>query len=414
MSPQTIKSYSFALKMFIGFLHTSYGIKPERIEFRDFNIDSIKGFLTSLAKAEYLSPNTYNQRLSALKTFVRYAILEYPAFLQDGQRILAMPSKRSSPHEITYLEKDAMKAFLAVPDQTTVRGRRDLAIIAMLYDTGARIQEFINIKVKDVRLEKPETVKLLGKGRKIRVVPIMAETAKIVGSYMNDRGFLEQSASGDLYLFNSPNRAQFTRPGISKILKRDLTIAKVANPTILFPEDIHPHAFPHTYIGQILRVIEVNNLLKIYFKDQQIALHTVNRDTKGAHFTDKSHYPSSKNISAAELLSRYKAEMQLIGGGGIAFCEKYEEHIPSHGTYHRTLAGILSLRKKYTLETIDRACFRACYYGNISYRAVKKICEAGIENLPLAENVTETCSSSNVRDMSLYREMTKLGVIGHE
>jgi len=242
MSPQTIKSYSFALKMFIGFLHTSYGIKPERIEFRDFNIDSIKGFLTSLAKAEYLSSNTYNQRLSALKTFVRYAILEYPAFLQDGQRILAMPSKRSSPHEITYLEKDAMKAFLAVPDQTTVRGRRDLAIIAMLYDTGARIQEFINIKVKDVRLEKPETVKLLGKGRKIRVVPIMAETAKIVGSYMNDRGFLEQSASGDLYLFNSPNRAQFTRPGISKILKRDLTIAKVANPTILFPEDIHPHA----------------------------------------------------------------------------------------------------------------------------------------------------------------------------
>jgi hypothetical protein len=63
------------------------------------------------------------------------------------------------------------------------------------------------------------------------------------------------------------------------------------------------YSIPHTYIGQTLRVIEVNNLLKIFFKDQQIALHTINRDTKGAHITDKSHYPASKNISAAELLS---------------------------------------------------------------------------------------------------------------
>jgi len=238
LSPQTIKSYSFALKKYIGYLDSTAGIKPERIELKDVTADVIKGFLASMGA----SPKTHNQRLAALKTFVRYAMLEYPAFLQDGQRILAIPSKRSPEHEIIYLEKDAMQALLAAPNQATSRGRRDLAIMAMLYDTGARVQELLNLKVKDIRLVKPETVTLLGKRRKMRTVPIMPETAKIMESYMRDRGFLEQLSCGELYLFNSMNRAQFTRPGISKILKQHLATAKETNPSILFPKDIHPHA----------------------------------------------------------------------------------------------------------------------------------------------------------------------------
>ena len=242
LSPQTIKSYSLSLKMFIEHLNHSAKIKPERIELKDVTADRVKAFLASLGELSVISPNTHNQRLSALKTFARYAILEQPAFIQDGQRILAIPSKRGFAHEIIYLEKDAMKALLTVPDQTASRGRRDLAIIAMLYDTGARVQELISLKVKDVRLAKPETVMLFGKGRKMRAVPIMSETAKIVESYMRDRGFLEQSACGDLYLFSSTNRAQFTRPGIAKILKKYLAAAKAANLEIPFPKDIHPHA----------------------------------------------------------------------------------------------------------------------------------------------------------------------------
>lgn len=242
LSPQTIKSYSLALKLYIGYLDSFIGIKPECIELRDVSADRMMEFLAAMGESESVSPNTHNQRLSALKTFVRYAMLEYPAFMQDGQRILAIPSKRCSKHEIIYLEKDAMKALLSVPNQASAVGRRDLAIMALLYDTGARIQELIDLKVKNVRLVKPETVTLLGKGRKIRTVPIMAETAKIIESYMLDCGLLQQSVCGDLYLFNSINRAQFTRPGIAKILKRHFVTAKQMNLTIPFPEDIHPHA----------------------------------------------------------------------------------------------------------------------------------------------------------------------------
>lgn len=241
LSSQTIRSYSLALKMYIGYMD-SMGTKPERIELKSVTADSINGFLASMAESKSISPSTYNQRLSALKSFVRYAILEYPGFLQDGQRILAIPSKRSHTHEIVYLEKEAMKALLAVPDQTTERGRRDLAIMALLYDTGARIQELIDLRVKHLRLAKPGTVTLFGKGRKMRTVPIMSETATIVEMYMHDRRFFEQSACGDLRLFSSANRTQFTRPGIAKILERHFDTAKATNPAIPFPRNVHPHA----------------------------------------------------------------------------------------------------------------------------------------------------------------------------
>jgi len=228
--------------MFIGYLDSFVEIKPDRVELKDITAESVKAFLVSIGGSGDVSHNTYNQRLSALKTFVRYAILEYPAFILEGQRILAIPSKRGSEHEIVYLEKDAMKALLAAPNQSDPRGRRDLAIIALLYDTGARIQELIDLKVKNIRLMPPETVTLSGKGRKTRTVSIMAETARIVESYMQDKGFFEQHACGELQLFCSSNRSQFTRPGITKILKRHFAASKESNPSILFPGDIHPHA----------------------------------------------------------------------------------------------------------------------------------------------------------------------------
>ena len=246
LSHETIKSYSFSLKMYIVYLNTVMHIKPERIELKDVTAETMIGFLESMGKAESISPKTHNQRLSALKSFVRYAMLEYPSFIQNGQRIAAIKSKRSAESEIVYLEKDAMQAMLAVPDQGSNVGRRNLAIIALLYDTAARIQEFLNLKVKDIRLEKPETVTLYGKGRKMRSVSIMEETARILESYMEDKGFFERSACGDLFLFNSANRSQFTRPGVTKILKRHLDKAKQDNTLIPFPKDIHPHTLRAT------------------------------------------------------------------------------------------------------------------------------------------------------------------------
>ena len=172
------------------------------------------------------------------------------------------------------------------------------------------------------------------------------------------------------------------------------------------------YSIPHAYIGLELKAIEINNILKIYYKGKEIALHTLHHDTKGAHYTDKNHYPKGKNITSSELLSSYKSKIAKIGMGAIEFCNRYEEIFKENARYHRSLAGILSLQKKYSDHVIDQACRRACYYGNISYRAVKNICEVGIEFLPLPNVlIPDDQLPGNVHNLTKYREMVGLGVM---
>jgi transposase len=171
------------------------------------------------------------------------------------------------------------------------------------------------------------------------------------------------------------------------------------------------YSIPHAYIGMSLKAIEVNNLLKIYCEGKEVALHTVRHDTKGAHYTDKNHYPKGKNITSPELLSSYKSKMGEVGAGAVEFCRRYEGTAKENSRYHRSLAGILSLRKKYPDAVVDQACRRACYYGNITYRAVKKICEAGYESLPLPCEAGPRAQPLKVISLAKYREMADLGVM---
>lgn len=175
------------------------------------------------------------------------------------------------------------------------------------------------------------------------------------------------------------------------------------------------YSVPYAYIGMDVDVIEVNHLLKIYYAGKEIALHSLCENAKGEHVTDKNHYPSTKNVSQKELLSSYRAKMAEVGGGAVAFLEAFKDTEMYQCHHYRSISGILALRKKYGDDTVDKACARACHYGNITYRAVKKICESGLYALPLeigSEHMVE--SSSKIRSLSDYRQMTGLGVIGHE
>jgi transposase len=179
------------------------------------------------------------------------------------------------------------------------------------------------------------------------------------------------------------------------------------------------YSAPYQYINCKVDVIEVNNLLKIYFKGKEIALHTLETRRKGEHITDKSHYPSSKNISQAEILSNLKPKVYEIGSGAAEF---FDRHVKANGDNRqsstRALNGLLNLKKKYPDEVINQACIRVCHYGSISYQTVKAICEKGLDMLPIDGNEqnhgVESISISKVRDLSEYRKIATLGVISHE
>lgn len=175
------------------------------------------------------------------------------------------------------------------------------------------------------------------------------------------------------------------------------------------------YSVPYAYIGMDVDVIEVNSLLKISHAGQEIALHSLCRDAKGEHVTDKSHYPSAKTITQEEVLSGCREKMSAVGEGALRFLEAFR-HTQMYRCHHyRSISGILALRKKYGDDVLDKACARACHYGNITYRAVKKICECGLYALPLEERgQTPGDGNSKVRDLCDYRDMTGLGVIGDE
>lgn len=166
LSSNTIRSYRDAIKQMLNFFIDSYGLKPERVTLQDITANQIKEFLSWLEKEKGISINTRNQRLAAIHSLFRYAQSECPEVLYESQRIFGIPYKKSHQPTIPYLSMECLKLLLEQPDTSTKKGRRDLAIISTLYDTGARVQELIDIKVNNVRLCNPATITLTGKGIK--------------------------------------------------------------------------------------------------------------------------------------------------------------------------------------------------------------------------------------------------------
>jgi len=209
---------------------------------------------------------------------------------------------------------------------------------------------------------------------------------------------------------------------LMKLPQEDFIFSKtsraIVNPNCHIAYGGNYYSVPYAYIGCEVDVIEINRLVKIFYKNEEIALHNLRKEAKGDHITNNEHYPESKNITKEEILSRQETEMRQIGANALeffyAFCRK---GLVGKYLYHN-ISGVLALRKNYTDSEIDQACRRALYYDSISYGTVKKICERGLISLPVDDkrsveehNMAET---EIVRDLSHYQQMTILGVIGHE
>ncbi|QGU00315.1 Integrase/recombinase, RitC [Candidatus Syntrophocurvum alkaliphilum] len=262
VSTNTIKSYRDTFKQLLNYFDEILNIKPEHLTFEKITAETIKDFLLWLEKSKGVSINTRNQRLAAIHSLFRYVQSENPEFLLESQRILGIPFKKREKKSISYLTQECLKALLQQPNPNTIKGRRDLTMIATFYDTGARVQELIDLKACDVRLTKPATVLLTGKGNKQRSVPIMGKTCTLLEEYMREHYLLENGYQNHPLFFNS-NRKPFTRPGVSYILEKYLKKAKESYPEMQFPKSLHPHMIRHT---KAIHLLEANVNL-IYIRD---------------------------------------------------------------------------------------------------------------------------------------------------
>lgn len=243
VSLNTIASYKTTFKLFLIFLDSQLKITTQKIRLRDFTCDNISNFLDWLSKERGNSIPTQNQRLAALHAFSKYLQSEHPDKLLQFQKILEIPQKRFEKKGLDYLMPEMMAKLLEIPDKTTKRGRRDLTLLSVLYDSAARVSELCDLRVRDVRFSETPILILTGKGNKTRSVPIMPNTVKLLKKYVTENQ-LDVRSSPDSPLFSNQKGMKLSRSGINYIVQK--YVSYLEKHFSQLPQVISPHIFRHT------------------------------------------------------------------------------------------------------------------------------------------------------------------------
>lgn len=229
MSAHTIRSYRDAIVLFLRFAAQDAGRGVERLDIEDLLPQRVTQFLASLEAQRGNGIATRNARLAALHTLARFLATEHPQSMATLQGVLAVPFKRGGKNmPIEYLEQNEVMELLGVIDRSNERGRRDYALFALMFNTGARVQEILDLRARDVRLDAPAQVRLTGKGNKIRVCPIWATTAQLLRPLCSQR----QDSAADTPLFVNQRGQPLTRFGVRYLLQRHLANAATRSPTL--------------------------------------------------------------------------------------------------------------------------------------------------------------------------------------
>jgi len=249
LSSNTVLAYRDSLKLFIRFSSEHLGKPVDKLIIEDFDQELVVKFLEHLETKRGNSSQTRNARLAALHAFFHYVAYQEPLVMARCQQICAIPCKRTTHKTIEYLEDEEMRNILNSVQQNSSQGARDYALLLFLYNTGARVQEAVDMKIDDVRLETPSQVKLTGKGRKERVCPIWPETVEALQNYLNHR---KPSTSEISRVFLNANGQRITRFGIRYLVRQYAVKAAQACPS-LKSKKVSPHTVRHTTAMHLLQ-----------------------------------------------------------------------------------------------------------------------------------------------------------------
>lgn len=247
VSAHTLASYRDTFTLFLRDVEQRTGKTPTSLTLEDLAAPTILAFLDRLETERGNSPRTRNLRLTALRSFMRYASVRDPVSLPVAQRVLAIATKRVDHPVLGFLSREEVQALLDAPDRTTWSGRRDAVLFAVLYNTGARVSEITSLRVSDVLLDRAAAVHLHGKGRKERVIPLWKRTAAQVREWLTQ---IDRTPQAPVF----PNRAKrpLSRSGVEHRLQVAITTASAHCPS-LAARSISPHTLRHTAAMHLLQ-----------------------------------------------------------------------------------------------------------------------------------------------------------------
>jgi integrase/recombinase XerD len=250
-SKNTISSYRDTFVLFIQFMEQIRNINVNKLAIKDVTKQSVVEFLDWLQVERKNSNATRNLRLAAIHSFFKYIQYSVPDNLYEYQSILSIKVKKKEKPTINYLTLDGIKLLLEQPDRTTLKGRRDLALLSLMYDTGARVQEIIDLTPAALHLDKPTTIRVTGKGNKTRIIPLLEGQVRILRSYLSDNNLIKPH-TGSYPLFFNSRKEKLTRAGIAHILLKYSDKAKQENQQLI-PDKISCHVIRHSKAMHLLQ-----------------------------------------------------------------------------------------------------------------------------------------------------------------
>jgi site-specific recombinase XerD len=251
VSRNTIIAYRDTFVLLLDFMQKEKHVKIEKITLDKISKETVIEFLDWIQKERKCSVSTRNLRLSAIHSFVKYIQSEKLEYMHECQNILSISFKKTSKESVNYLTLEGIKLLLAQPDTNTAKGRRDLALISLMYDTGARVQEIIDLTPAALRFDKPVVIKIVGKGNKARIVPMLDAQVEHIKNYLNENHLNEPFAS--MYpLFHNSRKEKLTRAGINHIIQKYAKEARLKDKTLI-PEKISCHSLRHSKAMHLLQ-----------------------------------------------------------------------------------------------------------------------------------------------------------------
>lgn len=233
----SIRSYRDTIRLFLCFVSEQRGGPIASLAVEDLSFERVLAFLKHLEQQRGNSVRTRNQRRAALNTFFAYLALRIPEMLATCQRIAAIPVKRTSLPATHYLEREEVAALFRALPQEGRFALRDRTLLLFLYNTGARVQEAVDLRVEHLDLNPPAKAHLHGKGDKWRVCPLWQETVKLL-----QRLLVECHSSPTDPVFQAKRSQPLTRFGIYKIVRRHAAIWDTSGPQ---SRRVTPHLFRH-------------------------------------------------------------------------------------------------------------------------------------------------------------------------
>lgn len=248
-SPHTVLSYRDSFVLLLRFIAEQHGKPVAELDLADLDPPRILAFLSHLEDHRSNGVTTRNVRLAAIHAFFRFVAFRNPEQLDLAQKVIAVPFKRAPNRAIDYLEYEEIDSILKAIDRTTPQGVRNYALMATMFNTGGRVQEIVDLRVRDLQLTRPFQVRLFGKGKKERYCPIWPETAAVLRSFCKQRKI---DTSPEAHVFVNHRDQPLSRFGVRHILLRCLEAATETAPT-LSRKRLHPHSIRHSTAVALLK-----------------------------------------------------------------------------------------------------------------------------------------------------------------